>query len=201
MENKCILDKQSKDYIDFCYKEYTRLAELQENHLQSAFSDIKLLGALGAMLAWKPILNSLSDRNDPVMLMLGFLALMFIALFLFFYGFMKQSVMLFYADQMKYYEKELRDRLNISHGTMFSSVINWKHWMMSIHEPIAKRFFGYFFLFVVAFPTLVILFSGPLSETYIYMSVYIMSTLLLCFLNFQCIHIITQKITERLGDT
>ncbi len=201
MDKKPILDKQSKDYLEFCYKEYTRLAGIQEKHLQSAFSDVRLLGAVGAILAWKPILNALSERNDPVILTLGFLVLIFIALFVLLYDCMKQSIMLFYADQMKYYERELRQGLDVSQGTMFSNIHNWTHWMSSIHDPIVKCFFGCFFSFLLLFPVSIIALSGTWSETYKYIALYLVIAFSLSFMNILCINIITKKITEKLSSS
>ncbi|MGH1439385.1 MAG: hypothetical protein ACRBBR_04660 [Cellvibrionaceae bacterium] len=200
MESKPILDKQSKDYLDFCYKEYVRLADMQEKQMQSVFSDIKLLGALGAMLSWKPILDSIGEGNEPVVLMLGFIVLMFIALFILLYDFMKQSILLFYTNQMKYYEAELRTKLDLAQGGIFSTVSNWQKWMVSIHDPIVKRFFSCFFSFLVIFPVVIILTSGKLESTYLYALIYFIITLILIGINVQCIYIITQKITRKLGE-
>lgn len=200
MDNKPILDKQSKDYLDFCYKEYVRLADIKEKHVHSVFSDIKLFSAVGAMLSWKPILDSIDEGSQPIMLTLGFIVLTFIALFIFLFDFMKQSVMLFYTNQLKYYETELREKLELTQGGMFSLVNNWQIWMTSIHEPIAQRFFLCFFLFLILFPIAMILNTGELKDIYPYAITYFITALILITINVQCIYIITKKITQELSE-
>jgi hypothetical protein len=45
---------------DVLYKEYVRRAKYIESLMHGSFDDFKLFGIIGAILAWKPIVDSIS---------------------------------------------------------------------------------------------------------------------------------------------
>lgn len=187
------IDKASKEYLDFCYKEYTRNAELMDSQLKSATDDFKMLGAVGSMLAWKPIQATFIEADSPQWLLVGFIVLLFITLIIVLFNFMKQSVALFYTDQMKYYEAEIRQLTDSKESTIFNGVKHWTRWMEKIQEPLVTRFFGLFFGFVLLFPTAILIMSEPTQLHYA--AIYFVIALLAVGLVTQALNTITRKIT------
>ena len=60
--------------LDFRYKEMVRLSNILEQYSKSSFEDVKLLGSIGALLAFKPA-SSLLGIQDGLFLIVGFLAI------------------------------------------------------------------------------------------------------------------------------
>ena len=187
------IDKESKDYLDLCYKEYTRVAAIMESQLDSAQDDFKMLGAVGSMLAWTPIEANFIETNSPKWLLLGFLVILFITLIIVLFNFMKQSFALFYADQMKYYEAEIRRLTDINKPSIFSAVKHWTRWMESIQQPLVLRFFGLFLGFALLFPTAILLITNP--DQAIYAGIYFVIALGSIVVVAQGLNTLTDKIT------
>ena len=187
------IDKNSKEYLEFCYREYTRVAALMETQLKSAADDFKMLGAVGSMLAWKPIESTFIEAGSPQWLLVGFIVLLFITLIIILFNFIKQSVALFYTDQMKYYEAEIRQLAGIEESNIFSGVKHWTRWMENIQQPIVARFFGLLLGFVLLFPTAMLIMTAP--KNLIYAGIYFTIGLIAVALVAQALHTITRKIT------
>ena len=190
------IDKNSKEYLDFCYKEYTRVADIMETQLKSATDDFKLLGAVGSMLAWKPIEANFVEANSLKWLLIGFVVLLFVTLIIVLFNFMKQSVALFHADQMKYYEAEIRRLTDTKKETIFSGVQHWTRWMDSIQEPLVMRFFGLFFGFILLFPTVMLMISSNWGGELVYAGIYFVIALAAITLVSQGLNTLTKKITS-----
>ncbi len=158
-------------YLDYHYRELVRLSEIQNSHLNHAFANFKLFGAVGAMLAWKPLTAVFIEQARPLMLLIGFVALLFVALLILFYDFMRQSIMLFYTEQVKHHEAVLRQALQLGDERSFAVASQWKPWAKKVHEPIAVRFFAYLYLLMIAFPTAVFFASGENYHALAYLAI------------------------------
>jgi hypothetical protein len=67
--------------LEYLYKEYVRLSGTYEASIKSSFDDIKLLGAIAVLLAWKPISDSKllgSEGSSDLLLLMGFVAILVI---------------------------------------------------------------------------------------------------------------------------
>ena len=98
---------------EFLYREYARLAECCNGYVKDALSDIKLLGGIGAVLAWDPVSRMLeldARLNQPVT-PVGFVTLLLVVMFVLFYNLLKQSIFFFYQARMR----RLEARLNAFH--------------------------------------------------------------------------------------
>ncbi len=61
------------EILEYNYQEMVRLAEKCEGLIKSSFDDFKLLGALGVLLAWKPLEEKFI--TNPQITLYGFLAI------------------------------------------------------------------------------------------------------------------------------
>lgn len=96
--------------FEYLYKEYVRLGDLCDSYSKSSFDDFKLLGAIGALLAWKPIADFTTASSSIVLL--GFTAVLFIVVIVGTRDLIKQSVISYYLTQIKLYEEEIRISLD-----------------------------------------------------------------------------------------
>src|SRR3546814_8582412 len=69
-------DAADSEARDFLYREYARLAECCNGYVKGALTDIKLLGGIGAVLAWDPVSRMLDlDANlDQPVTPVGFIS-------------------------------------------------------------------------------------------------------------------------------
>src|SRR3546814_10703233 len=90
-------DAADSEARDFLYREYARLAECCNGYVKGALTDIKLLGGIGAVLAWDPVsrMLDLDAHLDQPVTPVGFIALLLVVMFVLFYNLLKQSL-LFY---------------------------------------------------------------------------------------------------------
>lgn len=147
------------EYLDYHYRELVRLSEIQNNHTNNAFSDFKLLGVVGTMLAWKPLSEALLSNTQTWILPIGFVTILFVVLLTTLLNFMRQSIVLYYTEQVKHHEAAIRKALRLVDEQSFAAAKNWRQWSKEIHEPIAWRFFIYLYLLLIAFPTSILLVS------------------------------------------
>ncbi len=149
-----------KLYLEYHYKEMVRLRKECNRQINSAFSDFKLLGAAGLMVAWAPLSDALVKGHDPRVMLLGFIAIFFIFIVITLFGLMKQSIMLYHLEQIRHFESAIRDALHITDENTFKVAHNWPAWSRNVHEHIAWRFFAVLYVFVIAFPATVLLGHG-----------------------------------------
>ena len=107
----------SEQRLDYLYKEYVRLSQQAEEYIKSAFDDFKLMGVIGATISlWKPIVDVIALANPKIdysgILFLGFLSLLLIIAIIGFWNLIKQSFIIFFADNLQGYEEELRKGFN-----------------------------------------------------------------------------------------
>ncbi|MDH3693779.1 MAG: hypothetical protein OER96_04320 [Gammaproteobacteria bacterium] len=149
-----------KQYLDYHYREMVRLSNVHTTYIKSAFSDFKLLGAAGLMVAWAPLSETLVEGHDPKVMLLGFVAIFFVIIVTTLFDLMKQSIMLYYLEQIRHFENAIRDKLDIHDEETFKVAHNWPRWSKNVHEHIAWRFFAVLYIFVIAFPATVLLGHG-----------------------------------------
>jgi len=156
------MNKHNPDnqYLDYHYKEMVRLSKVHTNYINSAFSDFKLLGAVGAMVAWAPLSDAVAKGHDPKVMLLGFIAIFIMFIIITLFDLMKQSIMLYYLEQIRHFENAIRDTLDIHDEETFKIAHNWPRWSKNVHEHIAWRFFAVLYVFVIAFPATVLLGHG-----------------------------------------
>ncbi len=149
-----------KQYLEYHYREMVRLCKECNTQINSAFSDFKLLGAVGAMVAWAPLSDAVAKGHDPKVMLLGFIAIFILFIVITLFDLMKQSIMLYYLEQIRHFENAIRDALDIHHEETFKMAHNWALWSKKVHEHIAWRFFAILYVFVIAFPATVLLGHG-----------------------------------------
>jgi len=172
MDNDIKAPCKHPQYLDYHYRELVRLSDVQNSHLNNAFADFKLLGVVGVMLAWKPLTDAFVDNTQPLTLLIGFVTILFVVLLISLFQFMRQSIMLYYLEQVKHHEVAVRRALDLSDEESFAVATNWRAWSKKIHEPIAWRMFMYLYSLLVAFPVAVLLASNEsmLAFTYLIIS-------------------------------
>ncbi|WP_320040728.1 hypothetical protein [uncultured Desulfobacter sp.] len=168
--------------LEFKYKEMVRLSEVLDQYSKSSFEDFKLLGAVGVLLAFQPA-SSLFDVKNDLFLVLGFLAILVIICFVGFYGLLKQSLAVFYLDEISKFEKEFREGLRNGESDLesFRVAENWKLVGSKKQREVAKTFYGVFYIVVVFFPTVVLCISTNYSQA----TVYFISAMIVSALHFR----------------
>lgn len=141
--------------LEYKYKEMVRLAEKSDDYAKSSFDDFKMLSALGVLLAWKPLSN-MFDNDSGYLLLIGFLAILFIIAFIGFYGLLKQSVAIFYLEEIQAFEKEVRDELNDDNTSTFRVAENWTKRGSKTQREIAVRFYYLFYSVLTIYPSVIL---------------------------------------------
>ena len=157
------LDAQA---IDIYYRELARLADRTEELTRSAFEDIKLLGGIGALLSLKPLLGLFSVDSIPnpqLYLLLGFLLIALALGVIGYTALMKQSVILFYLQEIQRYESAIRSLLGQQTSQTFRVAEMWHFWAEKTQRRLGGLFYFHFYLIVVCFPTIVLLYSDPVQ--------------------------------------
>lgn len=153
-------DKQA---LEIHYRELARLADHSGNLTCTAFEDIKLLGGVGALLSWKPLLGQIAESGaqaQQVYLLLGYLLIVLALGIIGLAALMKQSVVLFYLREIQRYEAEIRRRLGQENADTFRVAAMWHQWSEKTQRPLGRLFYVHFYLIIVLFPSSVLLFSG-----------------------------------------
>lgn len=147
--------------FDYLYKEYVRLGDIVDSYGRSSFEDIKLLGAIGVLLAWPPLAKSdlFESGSSDTVLFIGLVAILFIVAILGVRDLLKQSVIRFYLQQLGHLEKEIRDSLG-GETQAFRYAEAWDRWESARHRPLFLRLHVLFVVLLVPFPTLVLVVEG-----------------------------------------
>jgi len=147
----------SNEKLDYKYKEMVRLAEKSDEYAKSSFEDFKMLSAVGALLAFKPA-TSFLQVDGEILMISGFLSILFVIAFIGFFGLMKQSIVNFYLGQILIFEKEVRKELeeNDCEIQTFRVTENWKLHGRIKQRDLAKRFYLLFYLVISIYPTVII---------------------------------------------
>jgi hypothetical protein len=188
----------SQQRLDYLYKEYVRLSEQAEEYIKSAFEDFKLMGVIGATIAlWKPIVDAIQlaspDIDADGLLFLGFLSLLLVIAIIGFWNLMKQSFIIFFADNLQGYEEEIRKALNEQGGSrVFNLNLEKEIKLIESYRTTFRAFLAIFALATTGIPFLILL---PIELTYalIYLSV----SLSIFLLYFRVLKLSTRKYLAR----
>lgn len=172
----------SEQRLDYLYKEYVRLSQQAEEYIRSAFDDFKLMGVIGASIAlWKPIVDVIVLANPRIdysgLLFLGFLSLLLIIAIIGFWNLIKQSFIIFFADNLQGYEEELRKELHeLQSSRVFSLNLEKEAKLLASYRVTFTAFLSIFALTTTFIPFLILLsFKITYSLTYLLLSLTIFS--------------------------
>ncbi|MBD2233224.1 hypothetical protein [Phormidium tenue] len=155
--------------LDYLYKEYVRLSQQAEEYIQSAFEDLKLMGVIGATIAlWKPIVDFIvlakPEFDASGLLFLGFLCLLLIIAIIGFWNLIKQSFIIFFADNLQSYEEEIRKELSVTEGSgVFGLNLEKEAKLLQSYRSTFAAFLSVFALATTFIPFLILI---SLSVTY-----------------------------------
>ncbi|AGA33878.1 hypothetical protein TVNIR_2222 [Thioalkalivibrio nitratireducens DSM 14787] len=159
--NETPREAEGAETTDLLYKEYVRLSESCNAYIRGALSDIKLLGAVGAVLAWDPMARmlDLNVRLDEPVTPVGFTTLLLVIMFVLFYNLLKQSIFFFHQARMRRFETRL-NALYPGPEPVFALALAWPDWQRRVHDRVAFPTFGIFYLILIGFPTTLMLLQG-----------------------------------------
>jgi hypothetical protein len=160
------------EVLSLHYRELARLADRCDAMTRSAFDDIKLLGGLAALLGWPWLADSvtaLKGAGAPYLL-LGFLLILAALAVIGYASLLRQSVVLFYMRAIRQHELEIRRLLGDAAGGGFEVAGRWPGWSAGVQRPLARWFYGLFYLAVLGFPTAVLKSLGERSQAALYLS-------------------------------
>jgi len=82
VQGKRVTDVAETDERDLLYREYVRLAEAGNAYVRDALSDVRLLGGVGAVLAWDPLARylDLDAKLEQPVTPIGFTTLFLVML-------------------------------------------------------------------------------------------------------------------------
>jgi len=145
------------DRLEYLYREYVRLGDAIDSLARSSFDDFKLLGAIGALLAWPPLATSdlFDESGSGNVLFVGLVAILFIVTIIAVRDLLKQSVIRFYQE-LGQLEVEIRKELHLGEDAAFRYASAWPEWERRRQRPIILRFQLLFIAVLVPFPTLVL---------------------------------------------
>lgn len=178
--------------LDRVYAEYVRLGGICNDYIKNALGDIRLFGAIGALLVWDPLsrLLELDARLQQPVTPVGFLVLLLVTVLVMFYDLLKQSIF-FHLSRLRELERVLNRELG-DQGALYHLAGGWPDWFRRHHVPVARGFWGVFYLLVVAFPSTLLLLQGYVAWVFVYLA----SALLLLGLHARC----ALEVLRSLGD-
>ncbi|MBW4473529.1 MAG: hypothetical protein KME45_24600 [Stenomitos rutilans HA7619-LM2] len=163
--------------LNYLYKEYVRLSQQAEEYIRSAFDDFKLMGVIGATIAlWKPIVDFIVLANPKIdysgLLFLGFLSLLLVIAIIGFWNLIKQSFIIFFADNLQGYEKELRKELNeLESSRVFNLNLEKEAKLLASYRVTFAAFLLIFALATTVIPFLILIFFKVIySLIYLFLS-------------------------------
>lgn len=170
----------SEQRLDYLYKEYVRLSQQAEEYIKSAFDDFKLMGVIGATIAlWKPIADVIALANPKIdysgLLFLGFLSLLLVIAIIGFWNLIKQSFIIFFADNLQGYEEEIRRELNeLESSRVFNLNLEKEVKLLVSYRTTFTAFISVFSLATTIIPFLILLsFKTTYSLIYLLLSLII----------------------------
>lgn len=159
-ESPAEIGPQDGAELERVYGEYIRLSAACHDYIRGAMGDIRLFGAVAALLAWDPLarLLELDSRLQQPVTPVGFLVLLLVMALVMFFDLFKQSIFFFHLQRMR----ELEQVLNRDTGgpPLFHLAGGWPTWFRRHHAPLARIFWGIFYLLVLVFPSTVLYLQG-----------------------------------------
>jgi hypothetical protein len=173
--------------LELKYKEMVRLAEKSDEYAKSSFEDFKMLSALGALVAWKPIFDIINGESaqSSKLLFIGFLAILFIIAFIGLYALLKQAVVNFYLKELQIFEKDIRKEMGDEDTSTFHVAENWNNVGSKKQRAVAVRFYLLFYAIIIIFPTTILFFDSK----YLALA-YLISALFVVVLHFNATQIV-----------
>ncbi|WP_163558767.1 hypothetical protein [Halomonas sp. NO4] len=152
------------------YAEYVRLSEVCNDYIHRSLGDIRLFGSIGALLAWDPLarLFEFDTRLEQPVTPVGFLVLLLVIVLVMFYDLFKQSIFFFHLARMRELERVL-NRDGDPCVELFHLAGGWPAWFRRYHAPVARGFWGVFYLLVVVFPAIILYLQGYAAWLYVYL--------------------------------
>ena len=153
----------SNQRLDYLYKEYVRLNQQAEEYIKSAFEDFKLMGVIGATIAlWKPVVDIIVLANPKInysgLLFIGFLTLLLIVATIGFWNLIKQSFIIFFADNLQGYEEEIRRELNeMNNSRVFNFNLEKEGKLIESYRVTFTAFVAIFSLTTTIIPSVILL--------------------------------------------
>ena len=153
----------SNQRLDYLYKEYVRLNQQAEEYIKSAFEDFKLMGVIGATIAlWKPVVDVIVLANPKInysgLLFIGFLTLLLIVATIGFWNLIKQSFIIFFADNLQGYEEEIRRELNeMNNSRVFNFNLEKEGKLIESYRVTFTAFVAIFSLTTTIIPSVILL--------------------------------------------
>ncbi len=168
----------SNQRLDYLYKEYVRLNQQAEEYIKSAFEDFKLMGVIGATIAlWKPVVDIIVLANPKInysgLLFIGFLSLLLVIATIGFWNLIKQSFIIFFADNLQGYEEEIRRELNeMNNSRVFNLNLEKESKLIDSYRITFIAFVAIFSLATTIIPSIILLlFDIPYAVIYLLTSI------------------------------
>ncbi|MCW8127030.1 hypothetical protein [Microbulbifer halophilus] len=181
--------------MERAYREYARLSATCNDYIRRALGDIRLFGAIAALLAWDPLsrLLELDARLQQPVTPVGFLVLLLVMALVMFFDLFKQSIFFFHLQRMRELERML-NRTAEGDTPLFHLAGGWPAWFHHHHAPIARIFWGIFYLLVVAFPSAILY----LQDYAGWLPAYLGTACLVLFLHARCALKLLHSLDEQL---
>lgn len=159
------MDKSNNDInndLDLLYREYVRLSNRLDAIIEGSWNDFKLLGAIGALIAWPPIAQSdLFIKSEPgLILFVGFAGILFIISVIGVRDLIKQSIMQHYMFELQLQEEDMRTKLQNASVASLQFFGHWLNHRVRAYQGILSRFYLLFYLFLFFFPAGVLVIKG-----------------------------------------
>jgi hypothetical protein len=149
------------------YKEYVRRSNAIEKMTHSSFDDFKLLGALGAIFAWKPLSVYLTGAAvDRLVLFAGFAALSTILFIIAARDLLKQALIGFGLRELRAVERALAERTR--HPNVFDGVAEFGKWRKDTFAYPLAHFHILVALVVIGLPIFVLCREGAAGYAFAY---------------------------------
>ncbi|MBM0743779.1 hypothetical protein JOY44_19510 [Phormidium sp. CLA17] len=168
----------SNQRLDYLYKEYVRLNQQAEEYIRSAFEDFKLMGVIGATIAlWKPVVDIIVLANPKIdysgLLFIGFLSLLLVIATIGFWNLIKQSFIIFFADNLQGYEEEIRRELNeMNNSRVFNLNLDKENKLIGSYRITYTAFLAIFSIATTIIPSIILfLFDSRYAVIYLFTSI------------------------------
>ena len=162
--------EKTRDEVELLYREYVRLNARLDGIVDGVWNDFRLLGAVGALVAWAPIAQSgLFSQSDPApLLFIGFVGILIVVSVIGVRNLIKETVIAHYLLELRSCETDLRSQLDPAKLHSFRAAAHWLDHRAVTWRGVLSRFYLLIGVFLVLFPmgVLAAQHSGPLAALY-----------------------------------